>query len=144
MNTGIRIGTRAVGLDAPPFVIAEMSGNHNGSLDRALAIVDAVAASGAQAMKLQTYTADTMTIDSTEREFVIDDPDEPVDRTHALRPVPRGAHALGVARADLRARAPSTGWSRSRTPFDATAVDFLEALDVPATRSRRSRSSTCR
>ena len=59
----IKIGNHLVGPDHRPFVIAEMSGNHNGDLDRALAIVDAVAASGAQALKLQTYTPDTITID---------------------------------------------------------------------------------
>ncbi|MCS6945106.1 MAG: pseudaminic acid synthase, partial [Sutterellaceae bacterium] len=66
------IGSHAVGPAHRPFIIAEMSGNHNGSLDRALAIVDAVADAGAQAVKLQTYTADTMTLDLAEREFVID------------------------------------------------------------------------
>src|SRR5215471_16532464 len=62
------------GAGKPPFVIAEMSGNHNQSLDRALAIVDAAADAGASALKLQTYTADTMTLDISDREFHIDDP----------------------------------------------------------------------
>jgi len=70
----MKIAGRPVGLDAPPFIIAELSGNHNGSLDRALAIVDAAAATGAHALKIQTYTADTMTLDIREREFVITDP----------------------------------------------------------------------
>jgi sialic acid synthase SpsE len=60
-------------VDAPPFVIAEMSGNHNHSLDRALAIVDAAADAGAHALKLQTYTADTMTLDVQTSDFVISD-----------------------------------------------------------------------
>src|SRR5690606_858181 len=74
MNTSITIGTRQVGVDHPPFIIAEMSGNHNQSLDRALAIVEAAARTGAHALKLQTYTADTMTLDIGEGEFFIEDP----------------------------------------------------------------------
>ena len=74
MSTSITIGNRQVGQDHPPFVIAEMSGNHNQSLDRALAIVEAAAKAGAHALKLQTYTADTMTLDIDEGEFYIEDP----------------------------------------------------------------------
>lgn len=70
----INIGGRLVGREHEPFLIAEMSGNHNQSLDRALEIVDAAAASGAHALKIQTYTADTMTLDIREREFFISDP----------------------------------------------------------------------
>src|SRR4051812_18697684 len=71
----IRIAGRAVGDDHPPFIIAEMSGNHNQSLERALALVDAAAEAGAHAVKLQTFTADTMTLDLNEREFFVSDPD---------------------------------------------------------------------
>ena len=101
----VRIGKHTIGPGHRPFVIAEMSGNHNGSLDRALAIVDAVAASGAQALKLQTYRADTITID-------VDLPGVPhlgrpfaVGRGEPVPPLREGAHAVGVARADLRAGA---------------------------------------
>jgi len=73
----ISIGGRTIGKEAPPFIIAEMSGNHNQSLDRALEIVDAAAASGVHALKLQTYTADTMTLDMSEGEFFISDPNSP-------------------------------------------------------------------
>ena len=70
----IEIGGCHVGPDAPPFIIAEVSGNHGGSLDRALEIVDVVAASGAQPVKLQTYTADSMTFDVDHPRFRITDP----------------------------------------------------------------------
>src|ERR1700686_3929302 len=74
MSVSLRIGDRPIGQGANPFIIAEMSGNHNQSLDRALAIVDAAAAAGAHAIKLQTYTADTITLDVAAPGFVIDDP----------------------------------------------------------------------
>ena len=70
----MQIGSRTIGAESPPLVIAEMSGNHNQSLDYALEIVDAVAEAGAHALKLQTYTADTMTLDLSEGEFFISDP----------------------------------------------------------------------
>jgi len=69
----IHIGNRRIGRRQPPFIIAEMSGNHNQSLERALAIVEAAAKTGAHALKIQTYTPDTMTIDLDEREFHISD-----------------------------------------------------------------------
>ena len=69
-----KIGDRLIGADAPPFIIAEMSGNHNQSLDIALQIVEAAARAGAHALKLQTYTAGTMTLDIAEGEFFIKDP----------------------------------------------------------------------
>ena len=69
----ISIAGRWIGESCPPFIIAEMSGNHNKSLKRALEIVEAVAKSGAQALKIQTYTPDTMTLELDEREFHISD-----------------------------------------------------------------------
>ena len=74
MRHEIRIAGRFVGASAPPFVIAEMSGNHNQSIERALEIVDEAAKTGAHALKIQTYTPETMTLDLDEREFHIDDP----------------------------------------------------------------------
>ena len=70
----MRISNRVIGPNSPPFVIAEMSGNHNQSLERALKIVDAASASGAQLIKLQTYTADTITLNVERDEFMISNP----------------------------------------------------------------------
>src|SRR3546814_4869087 len=72
--SSFKIGHRSIGAQVPPFIIAEMSGNHNQSLEVALQIVEAAARAGAHALKLQTYTADTMTLDLSEGEFFIKDP----------------------------------------------------------------------
>ena len=126
----IQIGPHAIGPGHPPFVIAEMSGNHNGSLERALAIVDAIADSGAQALKLQTYTADTMTLDLAEREFLIDDP-KSLWAGRTLYDLYREAHTPWDWHAPIFERARSRGLIAFSTPFDASAVDFLESLRVP-------------
>jgi N-acetylneuraminate synthase len=127
----MNIGHVSVGLDAPPLIIAEMSGNHNGSLERALAIVDAVAATGAQALKLQTYTADTMTLDLARDEFFIADPKSPWSGK-SLYALYEEAHTPWEWHAPIFERARRHGMLAFSTPFDATAVDFLEGLDVPA------------
>jgi N-acetylneuraminate synthase len=127
----MKIGDVSIGLDAQPFIIAELSGNHNGSLDRALAIVDAVAASGAQALKLQTYTADTMTLDLSRDEFFIADPDSPW-QGKSLYALYQEAHTPWEWHEPIFRRARSQGLLAFSSPFDATAVDFLEELDVPA------------
>ncbi|HNE02291.1 MAG TPA: N-acetylneuraminate synthase family protein, partial [Plasticicumulans sp.] len=129
--TGFEIAGRRIGPDAPPFVIAEMSGNHNQSLQRALAIVDAAAAAGAHAIKLQTYTADTMTLDLDEGEFHIDDPAS-LWRGESLYRLYRQAYTPWEWHAPLFARAREHGLIAFSTPFDASAVDFLDSLDVPA------------
>ncbi len=127
----MRIGQHDIGAHARPFIIAELSGNHDGSLDRALAIVDAVADSGAHALKLQTYTAETMTIELSEREFVIDNPSSPwVGRN--LYSLYEQAHTPWEWHEALFRRARERGLAAFSTPFDDTAVDFLETLDVPA------------
>jgi len=131
MTTNIKIGAHQVGPSAPPFIIAELSGNHDGSLDKALAIVDAIAASGAQALKLQTYTAQTMTLDITEREFLIENP-KSLWRGRNLYSLYQEAHTPWEWHAPLFERARKHGLVAFSTPFDATAVDFLESLDVPA------------
>lgn len=123
------ISGRPVGLGAPPFVIAEMSGNHNQSLDRALAIVEAAAASGAHALKLQTYTADTMTIDVREGEFFIADPNS-LWSGCSLYELYERAHTPWEWHEPIFRRARELGMVPFSTPFDETAVDFLESLDV--------------
>lgn len=126
----MNIAGRLVGLDAPPFIIAELSGNHNGSLDRALAIVDAAADTGAHALKIQTYTADTMTLNIREREFMITDPKSPwVGRS--LYDLYEEAHTPWDWHAPLFERARKHGMIPFSTPFDFTAIDFLESLGAP-------------
>lgn len=125
----IKICGRPVGLGAPPFVIAEMSGNHNQSLDRALAIVEAAAAAGAHALKLQTYTADTMTIDVREGEFLIADPNS-LWSGNSLYELYQQAHTPWEWHEPIFRRARELGMIPLSTPFDESAVDFLESLDV--------------
>ncbi len=129
--TSFKIGSRLIGADAPPFVIAEMSGNHNQSLEQALLIVDAAAKAGAHALKLQTYTADTMTLDIAEGEFFIKDPDSLWSGT-SLYALYEKAHTPWEWHAPIFERAKALGMLAFSTPFDETAVDFLESLDVPA------------
>ncbi len=125
----IRIGSRNIGVEHAPFVIAEMSGNHNQSLERALEIVEAAAASGAHALKLQTYTPDTITIDLDEREFHIADPSSLWKGT-SLYKLYAQAFTPWEWHAKLFERARDLGMIPFSTPFDETAVDFLESLDV--------------
>jgi len=117
--------------NSAPLIIAEMSGNHNQSLERALQIVDAAAKAGAHAIKLQTYTADTITLDSREQGFVIDDTDS-LWNGRNLYDLYREAHTPWEWHAPIMKRAAELGLICFSSPFDETAVDFLESLDVPA------------
>jgi N-acetylneuraminate synthase len=126
----ITIGKRSIGLEHAPFVIAEMSGNHNQSPQRALEIVEAAARTGAHALKLQTYTADTMTIDLDEREFHISDPKSLWSGT-SLYKLYQQAYTPWEWHAPIFARARELGIIAFSTPFDESAVDFLESLDAP-------------
>lgn len=131
MNARALFKDRWVGRDYPPFVIAEMSGNHNGSLDRALSLVQAAAHSGAHALKLQTYTADTMTIDCDRPEFTISNQHSPW-HGRRLYELYQQAHTPWEWHGPIFERAASLGMLAFSSPFDASAVDFLESLDVPA------------
>lgn len=124
------IGHFPIGRHTKPFVIAEMSGNHNHSLERALAIVDAAADAGAHGLKIQTYTPDTMTLDLEEGDFFISDKNSlwkgtSLYKLYAEAMTPWEWHAPIFERARARGMVPFS------TPFDASAVDFLESLDVP-------------
>jgi pseudaminic acid synthase len=119
-----------VGDNFPPFVIAEMSGNHNQSLERALQIVDAAADAGAHALKIQTYTADTMTLDISVGEFFISNANSLWDGT-SLYDLYKRAYTPWEWHEPIFKHARKRGLVAFSTPFDATAVEFLEGLDVP-------------
>ena len=116
---------------AAPFVIAEMSGNHNQSLERALAIVEAAADAGAHAIKLQTYTADTMTLNVGGPGFIIED-EKSLWNGRTLYELYEEAHTPWEWHEPIMKRANELGMLCFSTPFDETAVDFLEELNVPA------------
>ncbi|MEA5479319.1 pseudaminic acid synthase [Pseudanabaena galeata UHCC 0370] len=126
----IEIQGQKIGVDYVPFVIAEMSGNHNQSLERALEIVEAAARSGAQGLKIQTYTADTMTLDLSEGEFFINDSQSLWQGT-SLYKLYQQAYTPWEWHEPIFKRCKELGIVGFSTPFDATAVDFLESLDMP-------------
>jgi pseudaminic acid synthase len=126
----MKIAGRQVGAGAAPFLIAEMSGNHNQSLERALAIVDAAAQAGAHALKIQTYTADTMTLDLERGEFSIRD-EKSLWKGKSLYKLYQEAYTPWEWHAPILERCAKLGLIGFSTPFDDTAVDFLEKLEVP-------------
>jgi N-acetylneuraminate synthase len=125
----IAIAGRLIGPDQPPYVIAEMSGNHNGDIGRALALIDAAKAAGADAVKLQTYTADTITIDHDGPGFVIEGGLWHGRRLYELY---QEAHTPWAWHEQLFAHAREIGIACFSSPFDPTAVAFLEGLCAPA------------
>jgi N-acetylneuraminate synthase len=131
VTESIKIGDHLVGPGHRPFIIAEMSGNHNGSLDRALQIVDAVAASGAHALKLQTYTPDTITIDVDAPEFRISAGHDLWGGQNLYQLFAK-AHTPFEWHAPIFDRARSLGLTVFSAPFDPTAIELLESLGAPA------------
>jgi len=126
----IEIKGRKIGSGYAPFVIAEMSGNHNQSLERALEIVEAAARSGAHGLKIQTCTAYTMTLDLSEGEFFINDSTS-LWQGNSLYKLYQQAYTPWEWHEPIFERCRELGIIGFSTPFDATAVDFLESLDVP-------------
>jgi len=127
----VTINKTKIGLNHKPFIIAEMSGNHNQSLERALEIVEVAAKTGAHSLKLQTYTADTITLDVKEGEFFINDK-ESLWSGKSLYELYEEAHTPWEWHEPIMKRANELGILCFSTPFDETAVDFLEDLNVPA------------
>ena len=130
MTFSLHIGNRKIGTEYPPLIVAEMSGNHNQSLERALEIVEAAAKTGAHTLKLQTYTADTMTLDLREGEFFISDPNSLWKGT-SLYELYQKAHTPWEWHGPIFERCRELGMICFSTPFDETAVDFLETLGTP-------------
>lgn len=125
----IHIAGRPIGPEQPPYIIAELSGNHNGDLQRALALIDVAVDAGADAVKLQTYTADTITIDHDGPLFRIQGGPWDGRRLHELYAEASTPWAWHEA---LFAHAAKRGITCFSSPFDPTAVDFLAALGAPA------------
>ncbi|CAI8751893.1 Pseudaminic acid synthase [Bacillus sp. IT-79MI2] len=126
----IEINGREICRNHQPFIIAEMSGNHNQSLERALQIVEAAAKAGAHALKIQTYTADTMTLDIDNKDFKIEDTDS-LWKGNTLYKLYQKAYTPWEWHKPLFDRCKELGITLFSTPFDETAVDFLESLNVP-------------
>ncbi|QEQ57239.1 pseudaminic acid synthase [Chlorobium phaeovibrioides] len=125
------IGDCIIGREHKPFIIAELSGNHNQSLERALKIVEAAAAAGAHAIKLQTYTADTMTLDVPDGDFFISD-EKSLWKGRSLYELYQEAYTPWEWHEPIMKRANELGMLCFSTPFDASSVDFLESMNVPA------------
>ena len=126
----IKIDKVNIGLNNKPVIVAEMSGNHNQSLDRALEIVEVAASTGVQMLKLQTYTADTMTLDVKDGDFLIKDKNLWTGQT--LHELYKKAHTPWEWHEPIMKKAKELDIVCFSSVFDGSAVDFLERLNVPA------------
>src|SRR5690606_35780643 len=129
MNSSIRIAGREIGPALPPYVIAEMSANHNGNIETAFKIIEAASAAGADAVKIQTYTADTITLNCSKPDFQIR---QGLWAGKTLYELYQWAHTPWEWHAPLFAHARKLGITIFSSPFDHTAVDLLEDLGAPA------------
>ncbi|MED1642040.1 pseudaminic acid synthase [Brevibacillus agri] len=126
----IVVGNKKIGPAYQPFIIAEMSGNHNQSLERALEIVEFAAKSGVHALKIQTYTADTMTLNLQHGDFYIDEPNS-LWKGRSLYNLYQEAYTPWEWHEAIFKKCSELGLIGFSTPFDESAVDFLESLEVP-------------
>ena len=126
----IKLGKKTISTNHDPFFIAEMSGNHNQSLEKALKIVDAVAEAGADALKIQTYKPETMTLNISEGAFFINDPNS-LWKGRSLYDLYQEAMTPWEWHEPIFERCRQNGLEFFSTPFDFTAVDFLEKINVP-------------
>lgn len=126
----IRLGNKKIGINTAPLIIAELSGNHDQSLEKALEMVDAAAKSGADAIKLQTYTADTMTLDLHDGDFFIDDPNN-LWNGCSLHQLYQKAMTPWDWHQPIFDRAAKHGMLAFSTPFDLTSLEYLESLNAP-------------
>ena len=127
----MKISNRIIGLHSKPFIVAEMSGNHNQSFQRAINIIELAAKSGADAIKLQTYTADTITLKEHKNEFVINDKNS-IWYGRNLYELYQEAHTPWEWHEPLMKKAKQLGLICFSSPFDETAVEFLEEINCPA------------
>ena len=130
MNKSFNIGNKMISENSSVYIIAEMSGNHNGDFNRALKIIDAVKESGADAVKLQTYTADTITIDCNKPAFSLGK--GLWENEKNLYSLYKKAYTPWEWQKDLKEHAEKIGLDCFSSPFDKTAVDFMEKINMPA------------
>ncbi len=129
VKQSIFIGSKEIGSGHAPYIIAELSGNHNGNIERAFELIAAAKTAGADAVKIQTFTADTITIDHDGPEFIVD---LPLWKDRTLYDLYQEAHTPWAWHEALFAKGRELGITVFSSPFDFSAVEFLEELDAPA------------